>query len=242
MVVTSSSMESTFLIAGGNTGIGRQSVDRLTRDPDTRLVCAVRHTDGLEDLPGISTIPFDASSPSLDPEMLPERLDGFVYFPGTISLKPFHRLTNEDFLADLQVNLMGAVSLLRASLGALKKAEQASVVFFSTVAVETGMPFHTSIAAAKGAVEGMARSLAAELAPRIRVNVIAPSLTDTPLASRLLGSDEKVEAARQRHPLKLVGDPSDFAEAVAFLLSPQSRFMTGQVVKMDGGLSSVRLF
>ena len=235
-------MERTILVAGGNTGIGRKSIERLTRDPGTRVICAVRNPGDLESLPGVSVIPFDAASPTLDPETLPDSLDGFVYFPGTISLKPFHRLTDEDFLADLQVNLMGAVSLLRACLGALKKAEQSSVVFFSTVAVETGMPFHASIAAAKGAVEGLARSLAAELAPRVRVNVIAPSLTDTPLAGRLLGSEDKVEASRQRHPLRQIGDPIDFAEMVAFLLSPQSRFMTGQVVKLDGGLSSVRLF
>jgi len=173
---------------------------------------------------------------------IPEVLDGLVYCPGTINLKPFHQLTEEDFLADFQVNLLGATRVLQQALPSLKKSPTASVVLFSTVAVKCGMPFHSSIAAAKGAVEGLTRSLAAEWAPKIRVNAIAPSLTDTPLAAIFLGDDKRREAAAERHPLKNIGQPEHVAELVSYLLSDAARFTTGQIFRPDGGLSSVRLF
>lgn len=165
-----------------------------------------------------------------------------VYFPGSISLKPFHRLTTEDFLHDFRVNCLGAVAAIQAALPALKAAPHASVVMFSTIAASQGLSFHASIAAAKGAVEGLTLSLAAELAPKIRVNAIAPSLTDTPLAGALLNTDAKKEASAKRHPLQQVGNPEDVAQLVAFLLSDASKFFTGQILHPDGGLSSVRTF
>lgn len=231
-------MSDPILLVGGNSGIGLATVRRLKAD-GVPLVAALRQSDPLDEL-GIATQPFDATSGGeLD---LPEKLSGLVYFPGSITLKPFHRLTDEDFDADLQTNLMGAVRAIRSALPALKASGSASIVLFSTVAVGQGMPFHASIAAAKAAVEGLTRSLAAELAPKIRVNAIAPSLTDTPLASMLLGNEAKREAAEKRHPLQSVGQPEDVAELVAFLLSGSSRFMTGQILRPDGGLSSVRTF
>lgn len=190
---------------------------------------------------GVETLPFDATDPASLPAPLPERLDGFVYFPGTINLKPFHRLTDDDFLLDWQVNFLGAVRLLRAALPSLKQSDHAGIILFSTVAVATGMPFHSSIAAAKGAVEALTRSLAAELAPKIRVNAIAPSLTRTPLASSLLASEERIEASKKRHPLMEIGDPADVAAAVEYLLGGESKFITGQVLALDGGLSRLRL-
>lgn len=203
------------------------------------VLAAARSPRPLEEV-GIPTQSFDAENPTLSD--LPLLLDGLVYFPGTITLKPFHRLTAEDFLHDFKVNCLGAAAAIQAALPALKSAPAASIVLFSTVAVAQGMAFHASIAAAKAAVEGLAKSLAAELAPRIRVNAIAPSLTDTPLAGNLLNSDAKMEASAKRHPLQQVGDPDDIARLVAFLLSPESRFMTGQILRPDGGLSSVRTF
>ena len=197
-------------------------------------------TDDLKIELGIPVQTFDALNPS--PLDLPESLDGLVYFPGSITLKPFHRLTEEDFLHDFRINCLGAAAAIQAALPALKAAPSASIVLFSTVAVAQGMPFHASISAAKGAVEGLALSLAAELAPKIRVNVIAPSLTDTPLANSLLNSDAKRESAAKRHPLQQVGDPEDTAKLTAFLLSDAARFMTGQVLRPDGGLSSIRTF
>ena len=231
-------MSKHIAIIGGTSGIGRATVAQLQSDGHT-IYAACRSPDKLADL-GIVAQPFDAAAPG--PLTWPERLDGFVYFPGSISLKPFHRLTPEDFQRDLQVNLFGAIAALQSALPALKASGNASVVLFSTVAVAQGMPMHASIAAAKGAVEALARSLAAEWAPTIRVNVIAPSLTDTPLAGALLNSDLKKEAAAKRHPLQQVGRSEDMASLVAHLLSGHSRFMTGQVLHVDGGLSAVRTF
>jgi NAD(P)-dependent dehydrogenase (short-subunit alcohol dehydrogenase family) len=189
---------------------------------------------------GIPVQPFDAAAPAL--ENLPPVLDGLVYFPGSITLKPFHRVTAQDFINDFQTNCVGAAAAIQAALPSLKASPAASIVLFSTIAVAQGMAFHASIAAAKGAVEGLTRSLAAELAPKIRVNAIAPSLTDTTLANALLNSDAKREAAAKRHPLQQVGHPDDVAKLTAFLLSDDSAFITGQILRPDGGLSSVRVF
>lgn len=224
------------MLIGGNSGMGLATARVLLARGD-RVVAAARTAGPLAQL-GIPVQAFDALNPA--PLELPEVLDGLVYFPGTITLKPFHRLTAEDFLNDFRVNCLGAAQAVQAALPALKASASASVVLFSSVAVAEGLSFHASVAAAKGAVEGMARALAAELAPKIRVHVIAPSLTDTPLAARFLDSEAKREAAEKRHPLQRVGTAEDIAEWVAFLLSDASRFMTGQVLRLDGGLSSVR--
>lgn len=231
-------MSKHIAIIGGTSGIGRATVAQLQADGHF-VHAACRSPEKLADL-GLVAQPFDAAAPG--PLTWPERLDGLVYFPGSISLKPFHRLTPEDFQRDLQVNLFGAIAALQSALPALKASGNASVVLFSTVAVAQGMPMHASIAAAKGAVEALAKSLAAEWAPAIRVNVIAPSLTDTPLAGALLNSDLKKEAAAKRHPLQQVGRSEDLAALVAHLLSGHARFMTGQVLHVDGGLSAVRTF
>jgi 3-oxoacyl-[acyl-carrier protein] reductase len=233
-----SAMGRTILLIGGNSGIGLATARRLLAQGDT-VLAAARSAGPLEEI-GVPVQAFDAVSPgSL---VLPPVLDGFIYFPGSITLKPFHRLTAADFLNDYHVNCLGAVSALQAALPSLKAATSASVVLFSTVAVAQGMPFHASVAAAKGAVEGLVLSLAAELTPKIRVNGIAPSLTDTPLAGMLLNSEAKKEASAKRHPLQQIGDAEDIAHLAAFLLGPESKFMTGQILRPDGGLSSVRNF
>lgn len=174
-------------------------------------------------------------------DFLPDELHGLVYFPGTISLKPFHRTSQDDFMKDLEINFLGAVKTLQWALPSLKKGN-ASVVLLSTVAASIGMSFHSSIASSKGALEGLAKSLAAEWAPSIRVNVVAPSLTDTPLASGFLSTEDKRQAAMKRHPLNKFGTPDDISNAVKFLLSPESSWMTGQTLHVDGGLSSVKIF
>jgi 3-oxoacyl-[acyl-carrier protein] reductase len=231
-------MEKNILLIGGNSGIGLATA-KLLKSSGYSLIAASRSSDKLSSL-GIPVQPFNAENPgTLE---LPETLDGIIYFPGTINLKPFHRLTTDDFLNDFRINCLGAAAAIQQALPSLKKSPAASIVLFSTVAVAQGMAFHASIAAAKGAVEGLGKSLAAELAPKIRVNVIAPSLTDTPLASQLLGSEQKREASEKRHPLQSVGNPDDVARLAAFLLSDDSAFITGQVMRPDGGLSSVRTF
>lgn len=220
-------MSQTVLIIGASSGIGAATATRLNQQGHSLLTPTRAEFDVTDSTETLS---------------LPDQLDGLVYCPGTINLKPYNRLTEEDFLSDLQVNLLGANRVIQQALPALKKSPTASIVLFSTIAVQMGMPYHASIAAAKGAVEGLARSLAAELAPKIRVNVIAPSLTDTRLASQLLADDKRREAAAERHPLKQIGKPAQVAEQVAYLLSDSAQFTTGQILRPDGGLSSVRLF
>lgn len=172
---------------------------------------------------------------------LPAVIDGFVYCPGTINLKPFHRFSLADFRNDYEINLLGAVKTLKACMPGLKKSNSGSVVLYSTVAVKVGLGFHSSISSAKGAVEGLAKSLAAEWAPNgIRVNVVSPSLTDTPLAASLLGNDDKKEASNKRHPIGRYGQPEDIASATLFLLSDESSWMTGQNLHVDGGMSSIK--
>ncbi len=222
------------VLAGGSSGIGASLLETLSGNGAEVTTLGRRPVEGTA-----AHISFDAESGD-EIEGLPEAIHGLAYCPGTITLKPFHRLSEDDFLRDFRVNLLGAVKVLQAALPGMKKAGSASVVLFSTVAVGTGLGFHASIASAKGAVEGLARSLACEWAPNIRVNVIAPSLTNTPLASSLLGSEEKREASEKRHPLKAVGDPSDVAGLAAFLLGDESKFISGQVLRPDGGLSSLR--
>jgi 3-oxoacyl-[acyl-carrier protein] reductase len=231
-------MTERFLVIGGTSGIGAAVVERLAQEGAAVTILS-RHPQRAPDRPGVTSLAWDAAGP-LPPELLPETLDGLVYCPGSIRLKPFARLSEEDFRADLDLNLMGAVRALQGALPALKRAPSAGIVLFSTVAVQVGMPYHASVASAKGAVEGLVRALAAELAPNIRVNAVAPTLTDTPLAGRLLAGDERREAAAARHPLRRVAEPGEIAEAVVWLLR-RAPLTTGQVVACDAGLSALRL-
>lgn len=224
-----------ILVIGGTSGIGLAIADNLRQKGYQVLSASRKMGDKTSD-----HLVFDAVKDELPVASLPETLHGLVYCPGSINLKPFHRLSDQDFLDDFQVNCLGAARSIRAALPLLKNSENASIVLFSTVAVNQGMSFHASIAAAKGAVEGLTKSLAAELAPKIRVNAIAPSLTNTPLASKLISSEEKIKASADRHPLKRIGTPADIASLACYLLSEESSWMTGQILHADGGLTSVR--
>lgn len=228
-------MKKRILVIGGSHGIGSALLQELQQAGHEVLnfsrtapaVAGIAHTEVnvLEDeLP-----------------VLEGPLDGIAYCPGSINLKPFKALKMEHFREDMEINFLSAVKVLKQYEKNLKASEQASVVLFSTVAVGTGMPFHASIAAAKGAVEGLTRSLAAEWAPKVRVNAIAPSLTDTPLAERLLRNDRQRDAAVDRHPLKAIGEAKDMAATARFLLSSDSKWMTGQVLGVDGGIGAVRV-
>lgn len=221
-----------YLIVGGSSGIGAAIVSSLQNAGDTCIDWSRRSpADGRDG----TDVRNDASLPALE-----GALDGLVYCPGSINLKPFGRLTRQDFNEDMEINLYGAIRVIQHVLPNLKQADSASVVLFSTVAVQSGMAFHASVAAAKGAVEGLTRSLAAEFAPKIRFNCIAPSLTDTPLAEKLLNTDEKKANGAMRHPLKKTGTAEDIAAMAEFLLSDKSTWITGQILHVDGGLSSIR--
>jgi NAD(P)-dependent dehydrogenase (short-subunit alcohol dehydrogenase family) len=227
-----------FLVVGGSSGIGLALVTQLS-DSGAAVWVWSRSVRDLEALPNVHHQEVDITAESLPDDDLPEELDGVAYCPGTINLKPFRSLSKDQFKTDWEVNFLGAVSVLQLVEKRLKKAPTASVVLFSTVAVGRGMSFHTSVAAAKGAIEGFGRSLAAEWAPKIRVNIIAPSLTDTPLAERLLSSDERRKTAAERHPLKRYAQPEEIANLALYLLTSESGYITGQVLGIDGGLSAI---
>jgi len=231
-------MRKNILLIGGSHGIGFEIAIKLYSQHN--IYVASRTSENLGNLE-VTHIPYDASKDEIDTSVLPERIDGFVYCPGSINLKPFKMLNVKTFEEDMQINFMFLVKIVHSLLEKLKNSEQASLIFFSTVAVKIGMPYHTSIAAAKGAIEGFAKALAAEYAPKFRVNVIAPSLTDTSLAKRLLGNDKKKEIMNNRHPMKRIGEAEDIANIAKFLLSDQSSWITGQVIGVDGGMSTLNI-
>ena len=227
-----------ILVIGGSSGIGLALVTLLS--PDNNVYVASRSSERIGGLK-VNYIPFDATKDTIDTSLLPETLDGFVYCPGSINLRPFKGLKIEAFTDDFEINVMGAVKSLKSVLGLLlASAKASSVVFYSTVAVQTGMPFHSSISASKGAIEGLTRSLAAEFAPKIRVNAIAPSIVDTPLASKFLNNDVKMEKANERHPLGRIGTAKELADVTAFLLGDQSSWMTGRILQIDGGIGNLK--
>lgn len=231
---------STYLIIGASSGIGQKLAEQLV---DSRhKVCATY----FKNKPVTNTLLTDYhylnvldENNTLD--FLPDSLDGLVYCPGSINLRPFERIKPADFVADFNLQVTGAIKVIQAALPRLKKAETASIVLFSTVAVQTGFPFHTQVSASKGAIEGLTRALAAEFAPKIRVNCIAPSLTDTPLAAPLLNTDQKREANALRHPLKKTGTPENIADMAEFLLSEKGSWISGQIFHVDGGMSALKV-
>ena len=230
----------TILVVGGTSGIGQAIVQDLL-EKDAEIIMASRKKPDESIAEQVKHISLDVSEIGDELKELPDTLHGLVYTPGTITLKPFTALKPDQFLEDFRINVLGAAQVIQQALKPLRAAEGASVVLFSTVAVQVGLNYHASVAAAKGALEGLGRSLAAELASKkIRVNLVAPSLTDTPLAQNLLSTDEKQEASRQRHPIGRYGQPEDIARAAVFLLSDESDWITGQVIHVDGGLSTLK--
>lgn len=233
-------MDKNVLIIGGNSGIGAALVEKFLASGD-KVHVALRQPEEVSSAVASKQV-YDVTG---DGDLtLPEMIDILIYCPGTIQLLPFHRTKVEQMRKDMEVNAFGAAMVIQAALPSLKKSKSeggASVILFSSVAAQTGLAFHASISMAKAAVEGLTLSLASELAAsNIRVNAIAPSLTDTPLASMLLNSEAKVESAAARHPLKRVGSAAGVAGMVKYLTSTEAAFITGQVFKIDGGLSSIR--
>lgn len=229
-----------YLIAGGSSGIGLE-ITKLLASEGNKVFVISRNQNQLQTNDNINFYACDVLSNSESFPSIDNHLDGIAYCPGSINLKPFKSLKENDYLEDFRINALGAAKVINQYLPNLKKVEKPSIVLFSTVAVQTGMPYHSSVAMAKGAVEGLTRSLAAEFAPNIRVNAIAPSLTDTPMSSRLLSSQEKRESSAIRHPLNSIGNPIEIAKAAGYLLSEYSGWISGQIFHIDGGISSLRL-
>lgn len=221
-----------LIIIGARTGIGRALFERVK---DKYQVITIGREPFHE-----SVQHFQADVISDELPVVDGPVRGLVYCPGSINLKPFKQLKDEDFVHDLNVNLVGAARVIRHFESNLRDHGGSRIVLFSTVAASTGMAFHASVAAAKAAVEGLGRSLAAEFAPHIRVNMVAPSLTRTPMAERLLRNEKQEQASADRHPLKRIGEPNDIAAAAEFLLSDDASWMTGQTISVDGGIGRLR--
>ncbi len=229
----------TYIVVGGSSGIGHEIVRELIQQGATVHVWSRSTPTEFNELPIIHSI-VDITKDIKDID-LPEQLDGLVYCPGSIQLGQFKRLSPDIFREDFELNLIGAVRVLQFTEKLLRANGGGSVVLFSTVAVQTGMAFHASVAAAKGAVEGLVRTLAAEYSRRkVRFNCIAPSATDTPLAAHVIGSEKQREASAAQHPLQRIGTAKDIAAGALYLLSPESDWVTGQILHIDGGISSLR--
>lgn len=227
----------TFVIIGSTSGIGLSITQKLIQN--NRVFGVSRREHSEINHSNYTHFSFDVLADSWDTIPFPEQIDGLVYCPGSIQLKPLKMLTDKVIREDMEINFFGAMNCIKAVSDRLQ--QNSSILLFSTVAVQQGMPFHASISSAKGAIEGLTRSLAAEFAPKVRVNAIAPSIVDTPLAKRLLNNDRKRELISEKHPLKRVGEVEDISELACFLLSASASWITGQIIGVDGGKSSISL-
>ena len=225
----------TIIVVGGSKGIGKAIIEKLI--PNYLIINLSRSKPHIEHQ-NLKHYNCDVLSDEL-PAV--ERADGLIYCPGSINLKPFKRLSLDDFRTDFEINVIGAVRSIQAYESAVVQSENGSIVLFSTVATAMGMPFHASVSTAKSAVEGLMKSVAADLAPKVRVNAIAPTITQTDLAAKLLRNERMIENTIQRHPLKKFLDPSEVAAMAEYLISNGSKSVSGQVFKLDCGIVSLKV-
>ncbi|MHA7843191.1 MAG: SDR family NAD(P)-dependent oxidoreductase [Winogradskyella sp.] len=225
----------TIIVVGGSKGIGNAIVSSLL---SSNRVINISRTEPQQTHENLIHHQCDVINDQL-PEI--DSADGLVYCPGSINLKPINRLSLEDFKNDFEINVLGAVKTIQQYISVLKNGNKPSVVLFSTVASKLGMPFHASVAASKSAIEGLTKSLGAELAPTVRVNAIAPTVTDTDLASKLLRNERMIENMNERHPLKKYLKPEEVADMATFLLSDKAASLSGQIFEMDCGIVSFKL-
>ncbi|MEO7263639.1 MAG: SDR family oxidoreductase [Ferruginibacter sp.] len=228
-----------ILIIGGSSGIGLELALQLSQSGN-QVFATFNKSEHTVVNANIHFHQLNVLDETLSLDFLPDELSGFVYCPGSINLRPFERIKPADFETDYKLQVIGAIKLIQLVLSKLKKSQNASIIVFSTVAVQTGLPYHSQVSVSKGAIEGLTRALAAEFAPSIRVNCIAPSLTDTPLAASLLNTQQKKETNAVRHPLKRIGTTEDIANMAAFLLSAKGSWITGQILHVDGGMSCIK--
>lgn len=225
----------TIVIIGGSKGIGNAIVRTLI---DSYKIINISRSSPEQTHANLTHFNCDVLRDEL-PEIT--AMDALVYCPGSINLKPIARLSLKDFRDDFEINVIGAVKVIQKYLDVLKKSELPSVLLFSTVASKLGMPYHASIATAKSGVEGLVKSLGAELAPTLRINAIAPTVTDTQLASKLLRNDKMIENIKERHPLKKFLDPMEVAGMAEFLLSDKAASISGQIFEMDCGIVTFKI-
>ena len=229
-----------YVIIGASSGIGKALAKQLA-DSGHHVFGTFNKNEIRPEHSLIQYNQLDVLAENFSLDFLPEALSGVIYCPGSINLRPFERIKPADFTNDFNLQVVGAIRTIQAVVSKLKNSENSSIILFSSVAVQTGLPFHTQVSASKGAIEGLTKALAAEYAPNIRVNCIAPSLTNTPLAASLLNSEQKKEANAQRHPLKRIGTTDDLVHMVEFLLSNKASWITGQILHVDGGISTLKV-
>lgn len=222
------------LIIGGTKGIGKAIVSEVIEQHE--VVCLSRNISDFTHN-NYKHIKFDVLNDEF-PEI--ESLDTLIYCPGTINLKPISTLTLDDFRYDFELNVIGAVKAIKKYLNLLKKSENPSILMFSTVATKLGMPYHTSVSVSKSGIDGLVKTLGAELAPKIRINAIAPTITNTDLASKILRNEKVIENMIERHPLKKILSPDEIAKMACYLISKNSSSISGQIFNMDAGIVSFK--
>lgn len=224
-----------IVIIGGSKGIGSAI---LLQQLETNIVYNISRNAPEITHPNLKHFSVDVLQDAL-PDL--EAVDTLIYCPGSINLKPIGSLSIDDFRNDFEINVIGAVKAIQKYLPLLRKGTNPSIVLFSTVAAKLGMPFHASIATAKAGIEGLVKSLGAELASVIRINAIAPTITETTLAAGILRNDRMKENMIERHPMKGYLKPTEVANMAQFLISDQAKSISGQIFEMDYGIVSFKI-